>query len=135
MENINEQKRISVESILAKLTPEEKMVFEQVQKSTEAKAKKKAVQRRLDDADRKSLRDCLDKVGCNDKKIALNDARTLALRWVLANHFEVFGKYIKELHGVAAIVETEVNKPSAFIQPRQNVQQGTYKYPVEHGNK
>ena len=65
----DDKSKVTVDSILAKLSPEEKKVIEQAQRTVEARAKKKSVQRRLDDDDRKCIRECLKKAGCKDKKL------------------------------------------------------------------
>ena len=132
----DDKSKVTVDSILAKLSPEEKKVIEQAQRTVEARAKKKSVQRRLDDDDRKCIRECLKKAGCKDKKLALNDARTIALHWVLTEHSKEFGQYINGLlHGVVATSETEKVESPTVAQPRQNVQQGSYKRPVGQGNQ
>lgn len=132
---VSNKNKVTVDSILAKLSPEEKEVFEQAQRSVEAKAKKKSVQRRLDDEDRKRIQECLSKVGCEEKKLALHDARKLALRWVLTNHAEAFCQYIKSFHGGTAKPVTDEVNPQTFASYRQNVQQGSYKSPTAHGNQ
>lgn len=95
-----EKGKITVDSIWAKLSPEEKIIFKKAQKEAldkaKAQAKKKNTKRLLDDEDRERVRSCLTKAGC-DVKLALNDLRTLALRWVLENKSEEFGEYVKSL--------------------------------------
>ena len=134
---VSNKNKVTVDSILAKLSPEEKEVFEQAQRSVEAKAKKKSVQRRLDDEDRKRIQECLSKVGCKEKKLALTDARTLALRWVLTRYGDEFGQHIKGLlhGGMKQRSENDGVVLPTVAQPRQNVQQGSYKRPVGQGNQ
>lgn len=132
----NDKNKVTVDSILAKLSPEEKKVFMQAQKSVEARAKKKSVQRRLDDEDRACVQKCLEKVGCKEKKLALNDARALALRWVLTKCGNEFGQHVKDLLYGGARQKSETDKVDPpTLQPRQKVQQGTYKPPAVHVNQ
>ena len=96
----NNTGQITVESIWAKLSAEEKVIFKKAQKDAldkaKAQAKKQNTKRLLDDEDRERVRSCLEQAGC-DVKLALNDLRTLALRWVLDNQSDEFGEYIKSL--------------------------------------
>ena len=125
-------KEVTMGSILAKLTPEERMAIEQAQKSATALAKKKSVQRMLDNDDRTRIRSCLAETGCNSK-FTLSNVRVLALRWVLDNHSNEFIQYLKglSLHGEAKMSQ---NRPGRLATPpRQQVQQGSY--PAGRGNQ
>lgn len=96
----NNTGQITVESIWAKLSAEEKVIFKKAQKDAldkaKAQAKKKNTKRLLDDEDRERVRSRLTKAGC-DVKLALNDLRTLSLRWVLDKHSDEFVEYVKSL--------------------------------------
>ena len=98
--NDNNTGQISVESIWAKLSAEEKVIFKKAQKDAldkaKAQAKKKNTKRLLDDEDSERVRSRLKKAGC-DVKLALNDLRTLSLRWVLDKHSDEFVEYVKSL--------------------------------------
>lgn len=122
------------EKLLARLTPEEKKAFEAAQKNVVAKAKKESAQRRMDDNDRRRVKECLAKVDA-DAKMSLSAARILALRWVLDKYADEFGQYVKMLHGGEAKSQTDVVDPATYATRQEVARQGGYKRPVEQQGK